>query len=112
MDEEITSVVPVIPEGEAAGIKKGGQLEQVIMELEVKSLPANMPESITVDVSALDMNEAIHVKDLVMPEGVVPLIDESLIVFHVRAPRTEEPEETAAEGETEAPAETEGAESK
>ena len=53
MDDIITSLVPIILEGEAAGTKQGGQLEQVIMELEVKSLPANMPESITVDVSAL-----------------------------------------------------------
>ena len=43
MDEIITSLVPVVLEGEAAGTKQGGQLEQVMMEIEVKYLPANMP---------------------------------------------------------------------
>lgn len=99
MDEQITSIVPVIAEGEAAGTKQGGQLEQVIMELEIKSLPANVPEEIVVDVTALDLNQAIHVKDLVMPEGVVAAVDENLIVFHVRAPKATESEETAEAAE-------------
>ena len=102
MDEMIHSVVPVILEGEAAGTKQGGQLEQVIMELEVKSLPINMPEEIFVNVANLELNQAIHVRDLVMPEGVTATTDESLIVCHVREPKAEaEPEETteaAAEG--------------
>lgn len=100
MDEMINSVVPIILEGEAAGTKQGGQLEEVLMELEVKSLPTNMPEEIIVNVSALELNEAIHVRDLVMPEGVTAVTDESLIVCHVRAPKAEAVEET-----TEAPAE-------
>lgn len=104
MDEMITSVVPVVGEGEAAGTRQGGQLEQVLMELEVKSLPANMPEEIIVNVEALELNQAIHVKDLVMPEGVTAAADESLIVFHVRAVKAEATEETA-EATEEAPAE-------
>ncbi len=100
MDEVIHSVVPVILEGEAAGTKQGGQLEQVLMELEVKSLPTNMPEEIIVNVAALELDQAIHVRDLVLPEGVTAATDESLIVCHVRAPKAEVVEET-----TEAPAE-------
>ncbi len=100
MDEMIHSVIPVITEGEAVGTKQGGQLEQVIMELEVKSLPTNMPEEIIVNVSELELNQAIHVRDLKLPEGVTAVTDESLIVAHVRAPKAEAVEETA-----EAPAE-------
>ena len=110
MDEIITSVVPVVSEGEAAGTRQGGQLEQVLMELEIKSLPANVPDSITVDVSNLELGEAIHVKDLVLPEGVTADVDESLIVFHVRAPKTEAEAEEAAPAEGEAaPAEGDAA---
>ncbi|MBQ7651205.1 MAG: 50S ribosomal protein L25, partial [Victivallales bacterium] len=104
MDEMINSVVPVILEGEAAGTKQGGQLEEVLMEIEVKSLPTNMPEEIVVNVAELELNQAIHVKDLVLPEGVTAVTDESLIVCHVRAPKAEAVEETAA-----APAEGEDA---
>ena len=108
MDEIITSVVPLIAEGEAAGTKQGGQLEQVLMELEIKSLPANVPDSIVVNVSGLELDTALHVKDLVLPEGVTPAVDESLIVFHVRAPKQTAAAEEAAPAEGEAaPAEGE-----
>ena len=107
MDEIIHSVVPIILEGEAAGTKQGGQLEQVLMELEVKSLPTNMPEEIIVNVADLELDKAIHVRDLVLPEGVTAATDESLIVCHVRAPKAEAAAETAeapAEGEADAAA--------
>jgi len=102
MDEIITSVVPIVSEGEAAGTRQGGQLEQVLMELEIKSLPANVPDSITVDVSNLELGQALHVKDLALPEGVTAAVDESLIVFHVRAPKQEAAAEEAAPAEGEA----------
>ena len=97
MDEIINSTVPVILEGEAAGTKQGGQLEQVMMEIEVKSLPANMPECIVVDVTALELDQAIHVKDLAMPEGVAPAVDADLVVCHVRTVKAEETAEAAPE---------------
>ena len=100
MDEMIQSLVPVVTVGEPAGTKQGGQLEQVMMEIHVESLPANMPEEIVVDVSALEMDQAIHVKDVVMPEGVKAVSEADLIVCHVRAPKQEaEPEAAPAEGE-------------
>lgn len=100
MDEIITSLVPIILEGEAVGTKQGGQLEQVMMEIEVKSLPANMPDEIKVDVTNLELDNAIHVKDLAMPEGVTPAVDAELVVCHVRTVKAEAEEEAApAEGE-------------
>ena len=114
MDEMIQSLVPVVATGEAAGTKQGGQLEQVMMELHVESLPINMPEEIVVDVTNLGFEEAIHVKDLVMPEGVKAVSEADLIVFHVRAPKHEaETEEAPAEGgEAAEAAPAEGAEKK
>ena len=108
MDEIITSIVPLIAEGEAAGTKQGGQLEQVLMELEIKSLPTNVPDSIVVNVTDLELDKALHVRDLVLPEGVTPAVDESLIVFHVRAPKQTAPEEEAAPAEGEAAPAAEG----
>ena len=43
----------------------------------------------------IELDKAIHVRDLVLPEGVTAATDESLIVCHVRAPKAEEAEETA-----------------
>jgi large subunit ribosomal protein L25 len=95
-DEMITSLVPIQGEGEAAGLKMGGQLEQVMMEIEVKSLPTDVPDVLIVDVSGIEMDSALHVRDLVMPQGVTPVADGDLIVFHVRAPRTAAVEEPVA----------------
>jgi large subunit ribosomal protein L25 len=100
-DEMITSVVPLVLEGEAAGLRQGGQLEQVLHELEIESLPANIPEVITVDVTALELNQALHVAELKLPEGVTAVSDAELIVAHCRAHKVtaEEAAEDAAAAE-------------
>ena len=101
MDELITSEVRLTAEGEAAGIRQGGQLEQVMFELEIECLPMDTPDMIRVDVSGIELDGALHVRDLVMPEGVTAVTDGGLVVFQVRTPKAELPEETEAETEAE-----------
>ncbi|MBP5641306.1 MAG: 50S ribosomal protein L25 [Victivallales bacterium] len=106
-DEIVESTVEVEGIGEAVGTRAGGQLEQVLFELAIKSKPTDIPEKIVVDVSGIELDQALHVKDVVAPEGVEIITDPELIVFHVRTVKAEEPaEETAAatEGAAEAPA--------
>ena len=103
-DEVVTSVVPVVLEGDAAGLRQGGQLEQVLHELEIESLPANIPEVITVDVTALELNQALHVNELKLPEGVTAVTDGELIVVHCRAHKVTA-EEAAEDAAAEAAAE-------
>jgi large subunit ribosomal protein L25 len=99
-DEIIATVVPVISVGEPIGLQQGGQLEQVMMDIEVKSLPMDIPEFIQGDVSELDMDEALHVRALIMPEGVSTDVDPDQVVFNVRTPRVQIiDEELEAEGE-------------
>ena len=100
-DEVVTSVVPIVLEGDAAGLRQGGELEQVLHEVEIESLPANIPEVITVDVSALELNQALHVGELKLPEGVTAVSDAELIVAHCRAHKVtaEEAAEDAAAAE-------------
>lgn len=100
-DEVITVVVPVECSGEPAGLRQGGQLELVMHELEIRCLPAQVPQVIEIDVSDLALDQAFHIKDLVLAEGLEATADPDLIICHVRAPRTTV-EETAAEGEAEA----------
>ncbi|MDI6800138.1 MAG: 50S ribosomal protein L25 [Actinomycetota bacterium] len=70
MDEAVTTMVPVSLIGEAPGIKMGGVLQHGAWELSVKALPADLPASIEVDVSALGVGDSIKVADLILPKGV------------------------------------------
>ncbi len=85
---KITVNIPVEATGRdaAPGVKDGGVLE-VIHELEVETLPMSIPDVISVDVSALHVGEAIHVKDLKLPENVEVLADPDEIVAIVATSR-------------------------
>ena len=97
-DEVMHTTVPVVGFGEAAGIKTGGgSLEQVLRQLDVECLPKDLPETIIVDVSALNIGDAIHVKEVALPAGVTARNPEDAIVFHCVAPKVEV-EATPAEG--------------
>ncbi len=86
-NEEIESSIPVEPVGEAIGVKSyGGILEQLLRSLNIKSLPKDLPEIITVDVANLNVGEALHVKDLQLPAGVTAVDDSDLTVFLVAEP--------------------------
>lgn len=96
--ETITSEVPVEPVGEAVGVKThGGLLQQQVRTLEIECLPQNLPELITVDVSGLNIGDALHIKDITLPEGVTAVADGEITVFIVSEPTvSEEPATTAA----------------
>ena len=101
LDEVIASVVPVVITGEDARASDGGIVTQVLFELEVKSLPTNIPESIPVDVSGLTVGDAISVGDLTLPEGVETDVDPAEAVVSVVLPAAEpaEDEDEATEPE-------------
>ena len=99
-DENLTAEIPVEPIGEANGVKNfGGLLEQSMRTVEVECLPRDLPEIIRVDVSALNIGDSIHVKDLPLPPNVVAKADADLTVFIVAAP-TVMVEPVAAEAPT------------
>ncbi len=108
--QKIEVSVPVHVEGKAAGVELGGILDVIVREVEVRCLPLEIPEALTIDVSELLVGDALHVSDLVLPKGVDLLADREQTLVHVAAPRVEEePEEEAelaAEGEA-APADGE-----
>jgi large subunit ribosomal protein L25 len=97
-DEKLHAKIPVETTGEAAGVKNfGGILEISLHEIEVECLPKDLPEVITLDVSALGVGDAIHVQDIQFSEGVSARIDGELTVVRVAAPKVEiEPEPSAA----------------
>jgi len=76
--------IPIEVVGEARGVKVGGGiLEHVMREVAVECLPRLIPDSIKVDVSTPDAGEAIHVRDLQVPEGVTILDDPERVVFTI-----------------------------
>lgn len=107
MDEKISVEVPIVLNGEPTGVRnKGGILDHQLRELEVYCLPAEIPERIEVDVSELDIGDAIHVRDLAVPEGVEIEADPDRAVAAVLAPAVVPIEEEVA-ASVEEPAEPE-----
>lgn len=116
MDEEITMPIAIEIKGTAKGIADGGIVETLRTEVQIRCLPSNIPESIEVDISDLALDEALHLKDLTFPEGVVLEDNPDLTVvavvskIEVAEPEPEEGEEgdeEAPEEGTDAPAEDE-----
>jgi len=98
-DEKMHTTVPVIVFGEASGVKNsGGIIEQLLRSIEVQCLPKDLPDSIVIDVTPLEIGDAIHIKDLPLPEGVTALGNPETSVLHVAAPAVEEVAATPAEG--------------
>src|SRR5215471_3952861 len=101
MDEMLEAEVPLEPTGTAEGVKTfGGLLEQSLRTLEIECLPKDLPDVITVDVSHLNIGDAIHVREIALPEGVKTRISPELTVFSVVAPTVEEEPTPAVEAAT------------
>jgi len=91
MDEKISADVPLEPFGIAVGVKNaGGLLDQNIRSLTIECFPKDLPDKITVDVSALNIGDSIHVRDIKLPEGVIAKVQPDLTAFSVAAPTAEE----------------------
>ncbi|GAV25572.1 50S ribosomal protein L25 [Carboxydothermus islandicus] len=91
---KIRQLVPVELYGEAAGVKAGGILEHGLSEVTVECLPEDLPESIEVDVSKLEVGDCIRVKDLELPPGVRVIEDPESVIALVSAPEEYVEEET------------------
>ena len=97
MDEKIQADVPLEPMGTANGVKNmGGLLEQNLRTLEIECLPRDLPDVLRVDVSALNIGDAIHVREIPLPEGVTTRVQPDLTAFSVLAPTVEEEPAAAA----------------
>ena len=104
MNEEIHAAVPVETVGEAAGAKLGGQLEILLHTLEVRCLPKDLPEKILVDVSHLNIEDAVHVRELVLPAGVSLKLDGDVVVVILEEPKEVEAAPTPTPAEAKAAA--------
>ena len=99
MDQTIQAEVPLEATGTAVGVKTfGGLLEQSLRALAIECLPRDLPDRLSVDVSQLNIGDAIHVRDIQLPSGVTAKVPADLTAFSVVAPVVEE-EPAAVEAE-------------
>lgn len=91
LTEKIEVKVPVEAVGVPVGVKRdGGSLEHVLWELAVVCLPVDIPQKIEVEVSHLEIGDAIHIKDITLPPGVETKHDPEAILLSVIPPMKEE----------------------
>ena len=88
--------VPLVLTGKAVGVTNGGNLHQSMHMVPVAAKPAAIPTKLEVDVSALEIGDALHVSDLKLGAGVRVVLDAKEAIASVVAPKAEKVEEAAA----------------
>ena len=101
--EQITMNVPLhyINEDSCLGLKAGGILTKLFTEVEIKCLPADLPEFIEVDINALEVDRSLHMSEISLPKGVefsTEITPENdLGIVSISKPKSQTEEESAAE---------------
>ena len=100
-DEKISLEVAVRSSGEAQGVKLGGLLVQMLNSVTIKCKPAEIPEFLEIDVTDMEMNTNLFVKDITLPEDIEMLTADDIAVVSVQEPKEEKEEEVVEETESE-----------
>lgn len=106
LNKKGTFMVPVVPVGKSEGEKMGGTLQLIRHELEVVCLPTAVPQSIEINVEALNIGDVVHVEEIPAPEGAEIPFDVNFTVLTVKGIKEEEEVEGEGEAEGEEAAET------
>ncbi len=103
MDEVISVMVPIETVGTAKGVRiDGGILEMKRRELEIACLPNIIPDTITIDISELEIGDTVHVEEVIVADGITISHDTNFTILTVVAAAVEpEPEEEEEEEEVE-----------
>jgi large subunit ribosomal protein L25 len=102
LNEEVVVSIPIHLEGESKDVStNGGLVDLAMQELQVRTTPRNIPDSVTIDVSEMTMDTVIRVEDIPLPSGVAAEADADAPVVTVLVMRTtvEDEGEEAAEAE-------------
>ncbi|GAA4076301.1 50S ribosomal protein L25/general stress protein Ctc [Amphibacillus indicireducens] len=99
MSQEMDVTVSIQLEGEPAGVREGGILQQPLYELQVRATPANIPDQITINVADLEIGDAISVSDLDKAEGYEVTEAPDTTIVTITAPQAEEALEPSEDGE-------------
>lgn len=105
-DEKISLEVAVKSIGESKGVKLGGILVQLLNSVTIKCKPSEIPEFLEIDVTEMEMNTNLFVKDIILPEDVEMMTAEDIAVMSVQEPKEEKEAEVSDEMGDEDGAET------
>ena len=105
---KINLFIPVefVGEDVCPGLRKGGVLTVVRNEVELIVTAGDIPESLTVDISTLEVGDTITISDVTLPEGSKPTIDREFVIANVAAPsalKSDDADEEDDEGDVEVP---------
>lgn len=84
LTKEVRVRVPLMFEGTPPGVKLGGVLEVFLEYLDVTGMPLDLPNTLSVDVSALELGDGLRVADLTLPDGVQSTLDAALLIVQVK----------------------------
>jgi len=94
---KVDVAVPLSFVGESLAVKMGANLVKVLHELQIEAAPADLPQELEIDISSLSaVGDQIHVKDLVLPKGVVTHVDPEEVVALAQEVEVEAETDTAA----------------
>jgi large subunit ribosomal protein L25 len=96
MDEEIHAEVPIELTGSAEGVKAGGQLDFLVHSITVHCLPKDLPEKVTADITSLQIGQAFHVRDFILPQGVSVRLDGEVVIAIVEESKVDDTPAPAA----------------
>ena len=96
-DEKLSLEVAIRSVGESQGVKLGGILVQLLNSVTIKCKPSEIPEFLEVDVTDMEMNTNLSVKDIILPKDVEMITPEDIAVMSVQEPKEEQEEEVSVE---------------
>ncbi len=97
LGDKITVSVAVVVTGESVGVKRGGILEHILWEVEIECLPTRIPDRIEVDITALNIGDTVHVRDLKLEEGINILTEGEQTILSVVPPTVSREEQAVVE---------------
>jgi large subunit ribosomal protein L25 len=97
MNRKINVMIPIVARGKSKGVEDGGLLQIVRREIEVLCLPGDIPETIEIDITNLDIGDSVHVEEIPLGDNVELPSDVNFTVVTISSPKVEE--EGAAEAE-------------
>ena len=99
-DEKMTFSIPVVLEGEAVGASEGGLVTHVTTAIDLECYPTDVPESVTIDISGLELHSAMTAVEIALPDDATLISAEDTTIVTCNPPKAEvEPEPEEIEGE-------------
>lgn len=80
-DKPVSLTIPISLTGTSPGVLKGGKLQQKVRKVKITALPEKMPEKLIIDISPLDINDAVRVKDVVATDYKINLPENNVLII-------------------------------